>query len=270
MSKPKHGKVGCRKSYEFAGLRAAPATHRARNTANTTFSCRMLQNAGFGTIPWGGEGGGVANREPGSYIYILYDICCTCYNTVKIWGLIWNFPLGPGHAWPIFGKNSLSQRGINSQPQGSLYMTPTQTKHCFIVKIPGNDHTFVSSWWLNQPIWKICSSNWIVSPRIGDQICMVWSPKNLLFSFATRRGIIRHNNFSNARRLPKGKFHWGSCTKIGIIVVVTVTVITVTGKELHPQKILNTMTLLLFGKKHNQNNTFGGVEKVLYINTYCI
>ena len=51
-------KVGCRKSYAFAGLRTAPATHRARNTANTTFSCRMLQNTGFGTIPWGGGGGG--------------------------------------------------------------------------------------------------------------------------------------------------------------------------------------------------------------------
>ena len=22
-----------------------------------------------------------------------------------------------------------------------------------------------SGWWLNQPIWKICSSNWIISPR---------------------------------------------------------------------------------------------------------
>ena len=31
----------------------------------------MLQNAGFGTITMGGGGGGVvANREPGSYIYI--------------------------------------------------------------------------------------------------------------------------------------------------------------------------------------------------------
>ena len=49
-----------------------PASHRARNTANTTLSCRMVQKAGFGTIPWGGGGGGgvVANREPGSYIYI--------------------------------------------------------------------------------------------------------------------------------------------------------------------------------------------------------
>ena len=27
-----------------------------------------------------------------------------------------------------------------------------------------------SSWWLNQPIWKICSSNWIISPgRDGNK-----------------------------------------------------------------------------------------------------
>ena len=25
----------------------------------------------------------------------------------------------------------------------------------------------MTSWWLNQPIWKICSSNWIISPGIG-------------------------------------------------------------------------------------------------------
>jgi len=28
----------------------------------------------------------------------------------------------------------------------------------------------ISSWWLNQPIWKICSSNWIISPGIGVKI----------------------------------------------------------------------------------------------------
>ncbi len=26
-----------------------------------------------------------------------------------------------------------------------------------------------TSWWLNQPISKICSSNWIISPRIGEK-----------------------------------------------------------------------------------------------------
>ena len=31
----------------------------------------MLQNAGFGTIPCGG--GGVANREPGSYIFNYFN-----------------------------------------------------------------------------------------------------------------------------------------------------------------------------------------------------
>ena len=65
-------KVGCRKSYAFAGLRTAPATHRARNTANTTFSCRMLQNTGFGTIPWGGGGGGSEPRTGIIYVYINY------------------------------------------------------------------------------------------------------------------------------------------------------------------------------------------------------
>ena len=47
-------KVGCRNSCEFADLQTAAASHRPRNIANTTFSCRILQNAGFGTIPWGG------------------------------------------------------------------------------------------------------------------------------------------------------------------------------------------------------------------------
>ena len=28
---------------------------------------------------------------------------------------------------------------------------------------------WVSSWWLNQPSWKICSSNWIISPSRGEK-----------------------------------------------------------------------------------------------------
>ena len=58
------------KSYEFAGLRTAPATHRAKNTANSAFSCGMLQNAGFGTIPWGGGGRRAQGR---SHIRLLDD-----------------------------------------------------------------------------------------------------------------------------------------------------------------------------------------------------
>ena len=30
----------------------------------------------------------------------------------------------------------------------------------------------LSSWWMNQPLWKICSSNWIISPGIGVKIQM--------------------------------------------------------------------------------------------------
>ena len=29
---------------------------------------------------------------------------------------------------------------------------------------PVAQHKSITSWWLNQPIWKICSSNWIISP----------------------------------------------------------------------------------------------------------
>ena len=29
---------------------------------------------------------------------------------------------------------------------------------------------YFSSWWLNQPNWKICSSNWIISPGFGVKI----------------------------------------------------------------------------------------------------
>ena len=31
-----------------------------------------------------------------------------------------------------------------------------------------------TSWWLNQPIWKIWSSDWIISPKIGVKIRNVW------------------------------------------------------------------------------------------------
>ena len=61
------------KSHEFAGLRTVPATHHAKNTANTTFSSGMLQNAGFGTIPCGGRGGGSEPRTGIIYRYTISD-----------------------------------------------------------------------------------------------------------------------------------------------------------------------------------------------------
>ena len=32
-----------------------------------------------------------------------------------------------------------------------------------------------TSWWLNQPLWKLCSSNWIISPRFGMKIKHIWN-----------------------------------------------------------------------------------------------
>ena len=32
-----------------------------------------------------------------------------------------------------------------------------------------------STWWLNQPTWKICSSNWIISLGIGVKIKNIWN-----------------------------------------------------------------------------------------------
>ena len=38
----------------------------------------------------------------------------------------------------------------------------------FTTYIPTTNHPLRTSWWLNQPIWKICSSNWIISPGRGE------------------------------------------------------------------------------------------------------
>ena len=39
-----------------------------------------------------------------------------------------------------------------------------------------------SGWWLNQPIWKICSSNWIISPIRGEHK-NIWIHHLVLFGF---------------------------------------------------------------------------------------
>ena len=39
----------------------------------------------------------------------------------------------------------------------------------------------LSSWWLNQPIWKICLSNWIISTGIGMKITKIFEITNQIF-----------------------------------------------------------------------------------------
>ena len=49
----------------------------------------------------------------------------------------------------------------------------------------------LSSWWLNQPIWKLWSSNWIISPRFGVKVPKIFElpqprytlPKSGIFRF---------------------------------------------------------------------------------------
>ena len=43
---------------------------------------------------------------------------------------------------------------------------------CIFTKKKPTNHP--SSWWLNQPIWKICSSNWKSSPSRGENSKNVW------------------------------------------------------------------------------------------------
>ena len=53
---------------------------------------------------------------------------------------------------------------VNIKQQKQLFETTTMTYQASI-----------SSWWLNQPIWKICSSNWIISPIKGEHLTTIWN-----------------------------------------------------------------------------------------------
>ena len=50
----------------------------------------------------------------------------------------------------------------NTPKRTSLNHTPTKLPKAHVIYI-------YTSWWLNQPIWKICSSNWIISPIFGGE-----------------------------------------------------------------------------------------------------
>ena len=57
-----------------------------------------------------------------------------------------------------------------------------------------------SSWWLNQRIWKTCSSNWIISPILGVKIKNIWVATNQLQSQTFKNPPVRFfrpKHFSN-------------------------------------------------------------------------
>ena len=72
-------------------------------------------------------------------------------------------------------------------------ITSSETTHHWIIggwsldpkkKGPGICSVCFSSWWLNQPIWKICSSIWIIAPGIRDENkeCLKPPPSSVFLS----------------------------------------------------------------------------------------
>ena len=54
------------------------------------------------------------------------------------------------------GQSHVSSSPVRNFPQKTLW------------KFEGTrEYTVYASWWLNQPLWKICSSNWIQLPQVG-------------------------------------------------------------------------------------------------------
>ncbi len=76
-----------------------------------------------------------------------------------------------------------------------------------------------TSWWLNQPIWKICSSNWIISPRFGVKIknirnhhrpfvdiCLTWKRVIFIDKFDYRSVLFLHASISRTKNLNQSEF----------------------------------------------------------------
>ena len=69
------------------------------------------------------------------------------------------------------------------------------------------------SWWLNQLILKICSSNWIVSPRIGVKI------KNGSNHHLVVQDCVRKNNTTNSlTNFPKE--FWNAEQRVGLVLLL--------------------------------------------------
>ena len=101
-------------------------------------------------------------------------------------------------------KETLIKSQLTSLPTSANNMFPLQKKNIHLHSVyvckknitlhsftndHGNIHTFyfvpkrvwcLSSWWLNQPIWKICASNWITSPNFRGANQKKWVATNQL------------------------------------------------------------------------------------------
>ena len=119
-------------------------------------------------------------------------------------------PWTKNNHWPIekWGYSSqllLMIQKIRRSPVG------IENNPCFIrISEPTSFHQqLCDRWWLNQPIWKICSSNWIISSGIGMNIKIFWSQHNHHLDVIVYQRVIR---FSTA-----GSPHFSSnfCLRVG-------------------------------------------------------
>ena len=77
---------------------------------------------------------------------------------------------------PIFGNSKIPKKIQNS---------PAKARLAFANRAGHFSPTNHLRWWLNQPIWKICSSNQIISPIFGVKIPKIFElpPPGVIFEF---------------------------------------------------------------------------------------
>ena len=78
-------------------------------------------------------------------------------------------------SWPfiVLGRSS---SGIG-EPGGQYFLAASNCHQLPSTTSSGFSLQTKTSWWLNQPHWNICSSNWIISPRIGMKIYLQAPPR---------------------------------------------------------------------------------------------
>ena len=121
------------------------------------------------------------SRSAGRIMYIIYtdmysiQIITMYLCRVKIW-------------WSLFSTcdcNNHPMAGIPPsyrQSHHHHYRSPSDAKE-FWTEIQDS-----TGWWLNQPLWKICSSNWKSSPNRGEHKTCFKSPPSSRFTPLTING----------------------------------------------------------------------------------
>ena len=92
-----------------------------------------------------------------------------------LWGFRGNFMNSNPKHWfdfkRVFTKSKLGVSPQQTKGEGTWRTTPSTLLWGFPA---------ITSWWLNQPSWKICSSNWIISPNRGENEKYLKPPTRLV------------------------------------------------------------------------------------------